>query len=671
MQRSEVQWPSRHALKPRNFSLWLQWLGQIQVETDVTTTFSLPLEHGQTGLRLLVTTDMHGHLLPYDYHADKPDNAVGLARVAELIRACRNDPVPSLLLDNGDFLQGTLLTEIVAGWQGAAPCPDNPIIAAMNALNYDAASLGNHEFNFGLDYLQDAINAADFPVLSANVFDATAARPVPLTAPWAILDKSLRDESGASLPIRIGLIGFTPPQVSEWDSLYLGGRIETTDILDAARATLPALRAAGADLVIALCHGGLGSPEDQPRSENAALPLAALPGIDVVLMGHTHELFPDPQHRLLPGADNARGTLHGKPAINAGANGSHLGVIDLALQHGPEGWRIAAHRARNLPICARDGSGAMVPTVCTAPDIAAIAQPAHGATLTHLRQPVGQSAVPLQSYFARVAPDPTVQLVADAQRRVVARALRGTPWQDLPILSAAAPFKAGGRAGPNHFVDIPPGPLAMRNASELYLYPNSVCAQKLSGAQLRLWLEQSASAFLTLTPGATRQPLLNPDVPSYNFDVIDGVTYEIDLTAPPRFAPSGQEINPGTARIRDLRHDGQPVRDDQSFILATNSYRAGGGGNYRVAHGAEIVLGGVGLTRQAILQMFQGQVPVRPDPKTIWRFRPVPGATAIFETGQGAPAHQHRLTTTPVLGFAETTDGFLMCEIDLDARPRS
>ena len=310
-----------------------------------TSAISLPdLSASQAHLRLIQTTDLHLHVLGYDYFTDRALPGTGLARIATRIRALRASAGTSLLLDNGDFLQGTPLADWLAEEGRLGPGELHPMFGAMNALGYDGGTLGNHDFNYGLPFLVNALAGAAFPVVCANVLTARGAAPAEdttLQPPWTVLDREVTTGDGRTLPLRIGLIGFAPPQTREWEQFSVGPRIDTRDIVAAALGHLPALRAAGADIVVALAHSGIGDATHSPGMENAATALAALDGIDVVLAGHTHQRFPGPDIAPGPAVDPVAGTLAGKPAVMAGFDGAHFGLIDLVLDHGPQGWRIA------------------------------------------------------------------------------------------------------------------------------------------------------------------------------------------------------------------------------------------------------------------------------------------------------------------------------------------
>lgn len=602
-------------------------------------------------LRILATSDLHMHLLPFDYLANRPSGHLGLARTAVLIQQRRAEARACLLLDNGDFLQGGPMGDLTARPQRPLSAV-HPAIAAMNALGYDAAALGNHDFNFGLPFLRRVVAQARFPMLAANL---TLTRGTGFAA-TCIIDRMLTDGQDRAHPLRIGIIGLLPPQTEEWDH-DLRGQMRSHDIIATARQVVPRLRAQGVDLVVALAHSGIGAPDPTPRMEHAALALAALPGIDVVIAGHTHEVFPGPRWQGRPGIDADRGTLAGKPAVMPGFGGSHLGVIDIRFAPGPDGRLVpvqATSQAQPVPACAPSS------TLVSRP-LAAV----HRATLRHLATRAGRTATALNSHFAVVGHDSGLRLVNMAQRWHVRRRLAGTPHDHLPVLSASAPYRAGGRAGPHHFTDVPAGALSLRHLADLYSFPNRVTAIRLTGAQLRDWLERSASIFNRIAPGARDAELLNPDFPIYNFDVIDGIDWRVDLSRPPRFHPDGALACAEAHRITDLRHRARPVDDDQTFILATNSYRLASCGLFSplVARN-EVVLDRDALTRDVlrryVRQCRQVRVPGRPN----WGFAPLPGASVRFLTSPAARdrplPEPDRLTCTGL-----TKDGFARMHLAL------
>lgn len=630
--------------------------------------FSARAATNQAHLRIMETTDLHVHVFPYDYYADKPRDTVGLSRAASIVGDIRAEATNSMLVDNGDFLQGNPMGDYIAYERGMKEGDSHPVITAMNALGYDAATVGNHEFNYGLDFLMKSAAGAKFPIVLANVAKNAAGNirdDETLFKPYALLDREITDGAGNKHMIKVGIIGFTPPQIMNWDRRHLEGNVVARDIVASAEAYVPEMKEAGADIIIALSHSGIGSANATDGMENASVPLAGIDGVDAVMTGHSHLVFPSPTYKDYAAVDVEKGTIHGKPAAMGGFWGSHLGVIDLMLEQEGGAWRVVTSASEARPISKRNEDRSITALVGDDENVLNSVRKDHEETLAYVRRAVGKTDAPLHSYFALVADDPSVQIVSIAQKWYVEEMLKGSEYAGLPILSAAAPFKAGGRGGPEYYTDVAAGDVAIKNVADLYLYPNTARAVLVTGQQVKDWLERSAGIFNQIIPGGGDQVLLNPSFPSYNFDVIDGVEYQIDLSQPSKFDPKGNLLDASANRIVNLTYQGQPLDMDQKFVIATNNYRASGGGSFPGAKGDTIILEAPDTNRDVIVRYIVEQGTISPSADANWRFAPMPGTSVLFDTGPKAAGYVDSVSGMEITPAGEGPDGFSRFKIAL------
>jgi 2',3'-cyclic-nucleotide 2'-phosphodiesterase / 3'-nucleotidase len=612
-------------------------------------------------LRLLETTDLHMFLANYDYYQTKQDDKVGLVKTATLIKQARNEVENSMLFDNGDEIQGNPLGDYIAKVKGLKKGEVQPIYRAFNMLGYDAVTVGNHEFNYGLDFLNETLNDAKMPVVNANVYKAGTEKPY--FEPYVILKKKVVDDRGKKHTLNVGVIGFVTPQIMEWDKGNLEGKVEAKSIVESAEKYVPIMKKKGADVIVALAHTGISAEPYRPGMENAAYYLTQVNGIDAVFTGHQHNTFPGPVYKDLPNVNLEQGTINGKPVVMAGAFGSHLGLIDLQLQKKRGKWKIVTSRGSLRPIV--DATGKSI--VQTDEKLMNAILPEHEATIEYVNQPVGETTAPIFSYFALVQDDPSVQIVNIAQTDYLAGKLKDTAYSKyagIPVLSAAAPFKAGGRGGPDYYTDIPAGTLAIKNVADLYLYPNTLQAKLINGAQLKEWLEMSAGQFNQIDPAKSgEQPLINLSFPSFNFDVIDGVQYQIDVTNPTKYDPNGKVINANSSRIVNLTYQGKAVTADQKFIVATNNYRATSTTFPGVSQG-ETILKAPDENRQIITNYIQTNKTINPSADQNWSIAKIKGtATTVFDSSPKAQAYATKTQNIKYIGPAG--GGFGKYSIDL------
>ncbi|WP_340610921.1 bifunctional 2',3'-cyclic-nucleotide 2'-phosphodiesterase/3'-nucleotidase [Xenorhabdus bharatensis] len=526
-------------------------------------------------LRVMETSDVHSNLIDFDYFKDKPTEQFGLVRTASLIKAAKSEVTNAILVDNGDLIQGSPMADYMAA-KGLKQGEVHPAHQLMNTMGYTVGNFGNHEFNFGLDYLKQAIAGAEFPYVNANIMDAETGKNY--FTPYIIVDTPVKDREGKEHTIKIGYIGFVPPQISIWDKANLDGKVVVNDITETAKKFVPEMKKAGADLIIAIPHSGFSQEPYKAMAENSVYYLSEVSGINAIMFGHSHGVFPNKEYAGIKGVDVANGTVNGIPAVMPGQWGDHLGVVDMVINNDGGEWKVESAKAEARPIYDKAHKKALVERD---DKLAAIIDKANQGTRDFVGKHIGKASANMYSYLALIQSDPTVQIVNDAQVDYTKRFIKGDPdLADLPVLGAAAPFKAGGRKNaPADFVEVEKGDLSFRNAADLYLYPNTLVVVKASGADVTEWLECSVGMYNQIDPNSTKpQELLNWDgFRTYNFDTISGVNYKVDLTQPAKYDTDCQLINKGANRIKDVTYQGKPIDPKATFLIATNNYRGYGG----------------------------------------------------------------------------------------------
>ncbi|HDR7780565.1 MULTISPECIES: bifunctional 2',3'-cyclic-nucleotide 2'-phosphodiesterase/3'-nucleotidase [Bacillus] len=571
-------------------------------------------------LRILETSDIHVNLMNYDYYQTKTDNKVGLVQTATLVNKAREEAKNSVLFDDGDALQGTPLGDYVANKindpkKPVDPSYTHPLYRVMNLMKYDVISLGNHEFNYGLDYLNKVISKTEFPVINSNVYkddkDNNEENDQNYFKPYHVFEKEVEDESGQKQKVKIGVMGFVPPQVMNWDKANLEGKVKAKDIVETAKKMVPKMKAEGADVIVALAHSGVDKSGYNVGMENASYYLTEVPGVDAVLMGHSHTEMKD--------------VFNGVPVVMPGVFGSNLGIIDMQLKKVNGKWEIQKEQSKPQlrPIADSKGN----PLVKSDQELVNEIKDDHQATIDYVNTAVGKTTAPINSYFSLVQDDPSVQLVTNAQKWYVEKLFaengQYSKYKGIPVLSAGAPFKAGGRNGATYYTDIPAGTLAIKNVADLYVYPNTLYAVKVNGAQVKEWLEMSAGQFNQIDPKKTEeQPLVNIGYPTYNFDILDGLKYEIDVTQPTKYDKDGKVVNANTNRIINMTYEGKPVADNQEFIVATNNYR-GSSQTFPGVSKGEVVYQSQDETRQIIVKYMQETPVIDPAADKNWTFKPI------------------------------------------------
>ncbi|MEU9152980.1 5'-nucleotidase C-terminal domain-containing protein [Streptomyces sp. NPDC048417] len=514
-----------------------------------------PAKHPKRySLTVMGTTDLHGNVFNWDYfkdaaYTDTKGNALGLARISTLVNQVREEKGRhnTLLLDAGDTIQGTPLTYYYAKVDPitAKGGPVHPMAQAMNAIGYDAAALGNHEFNYGIETLRMFEDQLRFPLLGANAVDAKTLRPA---FPPYFMKKF--HVPGAP-PVKVAVLGLTNPGIAIWDKAYVQGKLAFPGLEEQAAKWVPRLRAMGADVVVVSAHSGTSGTSsygDQvPYVENAAANVAKqVPGIDAILVGHAHVEIPELR---VTNEATGRTVVLSEPLCYA----ERLTLFDIELVFDKGSWEV-----ESVAASLRNSN-----TVADDPKITRLLKDEHAKVVAYVNQVVGTATETLTTVAARYQDAPIIDLITKVQEDVVKAALASTAYAALPVLAQASPFSRTSQ--------IPAGEVTIRDLSSLYVYDNTLVAKLMTGAQIRAYLEYSAQYFVQTAAGAVVDvdKLTNADNrPDYNYDYVSGLRYEIDIA------------QPAGSRIRNLTYDGAALDDTQQFVLAVNNYRANGGGAF-------------------------------------------------------------------------------------------
>ena len=561
---SNLQFPGRaciHGHRTLDFGLWTLRMSVIAV---VLILAGFPLAGSSSAKRVYIvvlgTTDLHGNLFPVDYYTDKTDNR-GLAKISTLIKQVRKETQNVLLIDSGDTIQGTPL-EYYHNKKNNQP-PD-PMMLAMNALHYDAMTVGNHEYNFGLQVLEKARSEAEFPWLSANTYNKGTNQTH--YKPYII-----KEVAG----VRIGVLGLTTPGIPNWENAPNYAGLEFHEPLSEAKKWVPLLRRKErADVVIIAMHMGLEQDlrtgeinPGQVTNENQAIAIAQqVPGVDLIFMGHTH--------RDLPSV-----VINGVQLIQANYWGRHLARVDLYLENAGPHWRVFARAARTIAIDDR---------VAPDQDLLKIGEPYDRETQAWLSRPIGESAAELTAAEARFRDTAILDLI----QRVQLEAGKAD-------VSMAAVFNPDAR--------IAKGPVTVRDIAGLYVYENTLVVLEVTGQQLQDALEHSAKYFRPYEPGKSPAELVDEKIPAYNFDIAEGVTYVLNIAK-----PIGQ-------RIENLQFQGKLLSPTQKLRLATNNYRVNGGGGYTMYKGAPVVYRSSEEIRELIIDWVEHHKTIPTEPTNNWK----------------------------------------------------
>ena len=553
-------------------------------------------------ITIMGTSDLHSNAVNWDYYkdatfSDSAGNAVGLARVSSVVNQIRADRgrEHTLLFDAGDTIQGSPL-----GFYYALVDPVtqsgaiHPMAAQMNAIGYDAVALGNHEFNYGLDFLDYWISQMDADVLAANAVHAGT--KVPAFTPYTIKRMKVKGRP----PIRVGVLGLTNPGVVIWDKANVSGKLEVQGLVEAAARWVPVIRAAGADVVVVSAHAGDSGTSsyvgDLPIENAAALVAEQVPGIDAILFGHAHKDVPQ---RLVTNAQTGRQVVLSEPKNW----GQRVSVFDLTLEFARGKWSVTTGSALTVN----------TNTVVDDPALVAVVKAQHEAVVAYVNTPVAVSTEAMSAAEACWKDTAILDYVNAVQTATVAAAVAGTPEAALPVVSIAAPF--------NRAATFPAGQVTIKDVAGLYIYDNTLLASILTGAQIKDYLEYSAKYFVQVDPAAPVAPATwtnAGNTPDYNYDQFSGVEYGVDIS------------QPVGSRIVGLAYNGAPVASDQQFLVAVNNYRQSGGGGFPHIAGAPVVYNAQVAIREAIVSYASAAGTIDPADFHVENWRLVRNGTPVF-----------------------------------------
>ncbi|MFJ3798395.1 bifunctional metallophosphatase/5'-nucleotidase [Streptomyces sp. NPDC090088] len=521
---------------------------------------------------ILGTTDLHSHVFNWDYYTnaapvDSKGNTYGVARIATLVKKLRKEKGEDrvLLVDAGDIIQGTSLAAYYANVDPITKGVKHPMAIAMNEMRYDAAALGNHEFNYGVELLRTFEKQCHFPLLGANALDAKTLKPA--FPPYTVK----RIKVPGAPDIKVGILGLTNPGIALWDKDNVSGKLVFPGLVEQAKKYVPRLRALGCDVVFLTDHSGLdGSTswgDELPYVENASnLVAEQVPGIDAILVGHTHVDVPT---YTVKNEETGEDVLLSEPYCY----GYRLSVFDFELELERGCWKITSKTATTL------NSN----TVAEDERITQLLTADHDAVVKYVNTAIGTSTAAMSTAEACWKDVPAIDFIQQVQMDAVKAGLSAADAA-LPLISVAACF--------SRTATIPAGDVTIRDVAGLYVYENTLYGKKLTGAQLKDYLEYAAKYYHQVPAGTAVDTATLTNANSfwdYMYDMAAGVSYEIDIAA-----AEG-------SRIKNLSYDGTAVADDQVFVVAVNNYRANGGSGYPHIAAAETAYSSTNQVRDLMI----------------------------------------------------------------------
>jgi len=464
-------------------------------------------------IRLLETADIHGNVEGWNYFTDKASSSGGMSRIVTYLNSVRAANPNTLIVDDGDTIQGTPLTYL---YNILTPGVPNPMAVAMNSMGYTSMTLGNHEFNFGQAVLDKIRGEMAFPMLAANcrlISDNSL-----------VFDPYIIQDVGG---VQVGILGLTNTSIPYWEKPENIAGLKFTNPVTEANTFVPLMKAAGADVIVIAAHSGLDETYGHGHEENFVKDLADfVPGVDVILAAHAHL-----KENLV-----RNGVLITEPT-NAGAQ-----VADITITVSGEGttWAVTTKTATVVAMSGKVED----------PTFLALMQPYHDATRVYINTPIGSTTGAFPGgAIARYKDGPTADLINLVQTEAAAAA--GFPVD----ASCAALF--------NDQAALPAGVVKLKDAYALYIYDNTLYVLQCTGQTIRDVLEWTVGYFATYSFNPAG-PSTTPNFPSYNYDLWSGIDYQVDLT------------KPIGSRIVNLSLNGAPITPTQILRVAANNYRATG-----------------------------------------------------------------------------------------------
>ncbi|WP_329254681.1 5'-nucleotidase C-terminal domain-containing protein [Streptomyces sp. NBC_01478] len=555
---------------------------------------------------ILGTTDLHSHVFNWDYYTnaapvDSKGNTYGIARIATLVKNLRAQKGEGrvLLVDAGDIIQGTSLASYYASvdpitGKNGKRGPKHPMAIAMNEMRYDAAALGNHEFNYGIEVVRTFEKQCHFPLLGANALDAKTLKPA--FEPYTV--KHIKVPGAPD--IKVGILGLTNPGIALWDKDNVSGKMTFTGLVEQAKKYVPRLRALGCDVVFLTDHSGLdGSTswgDELPYVENASnLVAQQVPGIDAILVGHTHVDVPT---YTVKNEETGEDVLLSEPYCY----GYRLSVFDFELELVRGCWKITSKTATTL------NSN----TVAEDKRITELLTADHELVVKYVNTAIGTCTEAMSTAEACWKDVPAIDFIHEVQMDAVKSGL-STADAALPLISVAACF--------SRTATIPAGDVTIRDVAGLYIYENTLYGKKLTGAQLKDYLEFAAKYYHQVPAGTKVDTATLTNANSfwdYMYDTAAGVDYEIDIAA-----AEG-------SRIKNLTYNGTAVADDQVFVVAVNNYRANGGSGYPHIAAAETAYSSTNQVRDLMIAYATAKGSVDPTTFAAVNWKLTQAGTAVF-----------------------------------------